>query len=96
MPVRLGQAQHIARAQRAATVAAELSERESGAAAHVLRHIEAALHGQVAALPAPSMRAAASARCRPSRASACHAAPASPSSVGGHACAGQRDHRVGG
>jgi N-methylhydantoinase A/oxoprolinase/acetone carboxylase beta subunit len=46
-------AQHIAGAQRASGVTAELPEGERGATAHVRRHVEAAAHGEVTALSGP-------------------------------------------
>ena len=43
------QVQHVAGAQGAAAVAAELAEGEGALAAQVVRHLQAAAHGQVAA-----------------------------------------------
>ncbi len=54
----VAQVQHVARAQRASGVAAELAQREGGAAAEVGRYIDAATHCQVAAASTAGSRAA--------------------------------------
>ena len=75
------QAQHIAGAQCATAVAAELSERERGAAAEILRHVDAAAHGEIGALSRRHGWCRARARCRAAPRAAARTPPRRPSSV---------------
>ena len=89
------QPQHVAGAQRAAAVAAELAERERRAAAEVLRHVEAAAHREIARAARRPRCARASARLPRGTAHRLpDTAPARRRASASIARAGQRDHGV--
>ena len=85
--------QHIAGAQRAPAVTAELAQREGGFAAKIIRHIETACHGQIGPATAALHRA------KPQHA-ACLDHMAAPEfqrlaiQLGFHRCTSQRDDSV--